>query len=410
MCGTRKGAWLVINYVIIHYVILTHLQSDPSMMLSRSIYSLFTVVVITATIIICNFSFVTNNYRAVSSTRDTLYRGSWRGNTIYDGKDIKRRSNSSSVVNTRGDIDCVNLTEQGGSNGFQPLPPSVVTGVNTLVFFIGIGRSGHSIVASILDSHPHIVISNELNLFEMLNNTSCVTDKSFIFNYIWSKSYAQATTNLRDPSKGYTLAIDGLYQGSYRSHIDVIGDKMGGSTIAFFLLNPVQFEIHLNKLRSLLKVPIKVFQVIRNPFDNIATKALHIAYKFQYSKFATVKKGNMTISINPKIVDKQIAQYFQFYATSQVVKHMFHIDVMQLHNRDLITSPKAMISEMCNFLGAQCSDDFLNVASDKVFDTESQTRYNIKWTDEQILLVKENIKKYEELQRYLDFNCGRECD
>ena len=170
------------------------------------------------------------------------------------------------------------------TNGFQPLPLSVVDGVKAFVFFIGIGRSGHSIVASILDSHPHMVVSNELNLFKMLNTTLCTAaDKSFLFNQIWHKSYTQATTSLKDPSKGYTLAIDGLYQGSYASHIDVIGDKMGGSTIALFLSNPAQFESHLSKLRSLLNLPIKVFHVICNPYDNIATKSLHIALKLQYS-------------------------------------------------------------------------------------------------------------------------------
>ena len=166
------------------------------------------------------------------------------------------------------------------TNGFQPLPLSVVDGVKAFVFFIGIGRSGHSIVASILDSHRHMVVSNELNLFKMLNTTLCAAaDKSFLFNQIWRKSYTQATTSLKDPSKGYTLAIDGLYQGSYASHIDVIGDNIGGSTIALFLSNPAQFESHLNKLRSLLNLPIKVFQVIRNPYDNIATKSLYIALK-----------------------------------------------------------------------------------------------------------------------------------
>ena len=197
----------------------------------------------------------------------------------------------------RGDNNCVNLSLiRKTSSNAAPLPLSVVDGVKTFVFFIGIGRSGHSIVASILDSHPHMVVSNELNLFKLLNTTPCAAeDKSFLFNQIWNKSYTQANTNLKDSSKGYTLAIDGLYQGSYVSHINVIGDKMGGSTLALFLASPVQFESHLNKLRSLVNLPIKVLHVIRNPYDNIATKSLHLGLKLQYSKFAAVKKDNATI-------------------------------------------------------------------------------------------------------------------
>ena len=42
---------------------------------------------------------------------------------------------------------------------FQPLPLSVINRVKIYVFFVGVARSGHSIVGAILDSHPHIVIS-----------------------------------------------------------------------------------------------------------------------------------------------------------------------------------------------------------------------------------------------------------
>ena len=368
---------------------------------TRLIYPLLVVLVIATTISICSFS--------VESF--TTYRGGLRDTrgAIWHLHMYRRnvKSTRSSTINTTSNKDCVDLSSLSdpiNSNGLQPLPLSMVDNVKTFVFFVGIGRSGHSIVASILDSHPHMIVSNELHLFNMLNKTSCAaTDKSFLFNQIWNKSYTQATTTLKDPSKGYTLAIDGLYQGSYASHIDVIGDKMGGSTVALFLSNPEQFERHLNKLRSLLNLPIRVFHVIRNPYDNIATKSLHIALKLQYSRFAAVKKENVTVTINDELIDKQIAQYFQFFKASETLKHMYKMDMLELHNIDLIANPKTVIREMCDFLAVHCSDDYLVAASNKVFNAESKTRYNIKWKNEQILLVKENIQKFKTLHRYLDF-------
>lgn len=122
---------------------------------------------------------------------------------------------------------------------------------------------------------------------------------------------------------------------------------MGGSTAALFLSNPAQFESHLNKLRSLLNsnLPIKVFHVIRNPYDNIATKSLHIAFKLQYSKFAAVKRDNISVTINDKLIDQQIAQYFQFYNVSETLRHTYKMDMMELHNVDLITNPKAVANQ-----------------------------------------------------------------
>ena len=369
---------------------------------TRIVYSLLTVLTV-VTILTSDIynagSFMGSRELSTTSHSTGYLRYGVRNNVT------RLRSSNSSVVNNSNGVNLsLTMSDKCGNGGVHSLPQSVITGVKTLVFFIGIGRSGHSIIASILDSHPNMVVSNELNLFDLLNKTSCAVDRSFVFNKIWERSYTQATTSLRDTSKGYTLAVDGLYQGSYRSHIDVIGDKMGGSTINFFITNPAQFQNHLNNLHTVLNIPIKVLHVVRNPFDNIATKCLHIALKHQYSKFAAVKKDNLTVTVDHKLIDKQIAQYFQFYEASQIVKHKYQLDMMELHSKDLIASPKSLIIDMCDFLGVECSDDYLNVVIDKVFTAESKTRYNIQWTSEQIMMVKENIQKYEGLQPYLHFN------
>ena len=179
----------------------------------RFIYLLLIALAVTTTVFIGNFS-----TESFSTSSQNIYTNIRRRR---DGKDeiwhLRRRPSSvttrinSSAINAvgdvRGDNNCVNLSLiRKTSNNAAPLPLSVVDGVKTFVFFIGIGRSGHSIVASILDSHPHMVVSNELNLFKLLNTTLCAAeDKSaFLFNQIWNKSYTQANTNLKDSSKGYS--------------------------------------------------------------------------------------------------------------------------------------------------------------------------------------------------------------
>ena len=373
---------------------------------TRFIYLLLIALAFATTVFIGNFSIEPFSVSSPNIQRRRDRKGAiWQ---LYRRPSSDTTLINSSAINAASDDDCVNLSlirKSKTDSNTAPLPLSVGDGVKAFVFFIGIGRSGHSIVASILDSHPHMVVSNELNLFKLLNTTPCAAeDKLFLFNQIWSKSYTQANTDLKDSSKGYTLAIDGLYQGSYVSHIDVIGDKMGGSTVALFLASPAQFESHLNKLRSLVSLPIKVLHVIRNPYDNIATKSLHFGLKLQYSKFAAIKKDKATTAVNHKLIDKQVAQYFQFYEASEALKHTYKFDTMELHNIDLIAHPKEMISKMCEFLAVHCTDAYLNAASSKVFNGVSKTRYNMQWKTEQILLVKENIWKFRTLHRYLDFD------
>ena len=84
---------------------------------------------------------------------------------------------------------------------------------NYLVFFVGHTHSGYSIEGSLMNSHPHVVISDEYDLSTELSSGSIATDRITIFN------------NLGYSLKGCTLFVDGLYQGKYVDQIDVIGDE-----------------------------------------------------------------------------------------------------------------------------------------------------------------------------------------
>ena len=44
---------------------------------------------------------------------------------------------------------------------FEPLPASVIDAVQHFVFFIGYARSSHSIIGSLLDAHPNVVIAKQ---------------------------------------------------------------------------------------------------------------------------------------------------------------------------------------------------------------------------------------------------------
>jgi len=326
--------------------------------------------------------------------------------TIVSNPDQSSLTTSGTVSNQAKD-EVPSEIKYGASSyaGFEPLPKSVIDGVKTFVYFIGHARSGHSIVGSVLDGHPHIVISHESKIFKRLIKIPYAANKSYIYNTIWSSAFLSANTGIRTAGangKGYTLAVNGLYQGTYESYIDVIGEKKGDLTTEMFLYSPTQLKKVIDKLNTALGLPLKVFHVIRNPFDNIATTVLYD--NFRDSQIGKAKRYKGVYAFNTSLVDKEIEKYFRYYQGIENAKKMFRFDLMVIHGKDFVADPRTMIIKMCNFLEVHCSDNYLDISSKKIFSSESKTRHKIKWEGYQILRVQSYIKKFSNLKRYYDFN------
>ena len=286
---------------------------------------------------------------------------------------------------------------------YRPLPPSVVDKIKTFIFFLGHARSGHSIVGSILDAHPHIVIAHEAKLFtKMMENLPHYHHKSVIFNELWNNSYRSSVVGLRTEEgkaikKGYTLSIDGLYQGTYLSPLQVIGDKDGGKTAAMFLRNPQNWHKVFSKIKSAVDIPIKVIHVIRNPYDNIATMLI---YKTSGLKITEVKHSDQVHTLDSTSVKKMTDKYFMLFQAIQDAKEKYSLDLLEVHGKDLIDNPKDSILKMCHYLEVSCSESYLEICANKLFPSESKTRHKIKWNEHLVSYVQQYIMKYDSLKRY----------
>ena len=290
---------------------------------------------------------------------------------------------------------------------FNSLSSSDVEQVKTFIFFLGHARSGHSIVGSILDAHPHVILAHEANLFQTLNadlssKKPQYNNKSMILNALWKNSFDSSTSGLRTEEgkahkKGYTLAIDGLYQGTFVLPIQVIGDKSGGHTTVLFCTNPLEWKKVFLKLKSVLNIPIKVIHVIRNPYDNIATSVI---YQSKGLKITKVKQHNRSHEADVSVMEHQIKKYFDIFQAIQQIKQKYDLNLLEVHGKDLIENPKTTILSMCSFLGLSCSDDYLEICSSKLFKTESKTRYKITWTKKFLSAVQDYMMNFKSLKRY----------
>ena len=298
-----------------------------------------------------------------------------------------------------------NTNRNSSKEHINSLSSSEIEQIKVLTFFLGHSRSGHSIIGTLLDAHPHMIVANEGRLFirlyeDLFSETPHFTSKSAILNPLWKKSvYSYRHGTRSNDKKGYTLSIDGLYQGTFVPPIQVIGDNNAGRTTDLFVDQPLQWEQVFLKLKSLVNIPIKVLQVIRNPYDNIATAVLYKSVGAS-RKVAAVKHGNETLEVDGHIMQYFINRYFNRAQAVQQIKNKFNLTLLEIHGEDLIENPKAIILSICQFLGVSCSDDYLESCSNKLFKSESKTRYKIRWSKEFISNVQESIMNFDNLKRY----------
>ena len=278
------------------------------------------------------------------------------------------------------------------------LPEDIVNGVKSFMFFVGYARSGHSVVASMLDAHPHIVIAHEYGLFvKWQEQPSLHSNKNWLFSTLYANSLYHNKHGLRtmdSKKKGYSLAIPRSWQGSYDTSISIIGDKSGGITAQVFRKNHDNFKQLFYQLKTALQIPVRVLYVVRNPYDNIATMLLYNVHQ-KYEVNATQKY------VDFEGLENQISAYFnQVKSVMDMIRTVPLENVIQVHNSDMIANPKETLRKLCSQLHIYCSPEYVHMCTESTFMSESRSRHLVEWTPELINVVAQKIQKYEHLKRY----------
>ncbi len=292
------------------------------------------------------------------------------------------------------------------------LPKEVISGVEKFVFFVGYPRSGHSIIGSMMDAHPNMIISHEFMLFQKLTQdhflAKVLQNKTTLFNTLYRKSYKDAQDGWRSSKstrKGYTLNVGTPWHATFNDSLKVIGDKSGGKTVMTYEGRERQFEAALSSLRNTVKRPIRVIHVVRNPYDMIATGSL---FKTRYNSspqgerlytlYAKGKVNETTLKVQYKeLIAKALLVQTKYIIglAKSVVKmiHRLNLTVLDIHNADFVRDPKEVISRICSFLDLQCPQDYLQACYDKAYKTPSKSRNLLAWPEDVLTDIAGSMEK-----------------
>ena len=284
---------------------------------------------------------------------------------------------------------------------YQPAPPlqakfhgltsSDINSVEYFVFFVGYGRSGHSMVASLMDAHPDVIVAHEFFLFDKLSDEKLnkFWTKKELFNRLYFNSFTSAVRGWRAnkrTSKGYNLNLKGSWQGQFRK-LRVVGDKTAGATAMLYHTSAPLFKATLTRLHDVSGVALRAVHMVRNPYDMIATVALYQAspnpdkIKVKATREKPFKKASYVKNAMFNILNKAVAV--------QGIAKLSGLQLLEVHLEDLIHNSRDVILKICHFLEVTCDDEYVKMCQAKLYRDVSQSRHLVVWPD----FVKKTVQR-----------------
>ena len=279
---------------------------------------------------------------------------------------------------------------------WRPLNDSDIDGLQSFLFFIGWPRSCHSVIGSMLDAHPNIIVAHEFFLFKKIRKDEQLRDRNKLFNELYSNSYRNAINGWRSDKntiKGYNFRMAGSWQGQF-SKLKVIGDKSGGDSVAQFRTGGREFY---EQFKKDVKLPIKILQVIRNPFDAIATDVLYHATD-HHGKFAATPTNKYT---DFKSLKNIIRNFIRLTNTLISMETDLNQSPHQVYCDDLVADPIKTISGICDYLEVECSAEYLQMCADKTYKKVSMSRDLVTWDPKTLPSLMKDLEKFPYFARYL---------
>jgi len=247
--------------------------------------------------------------------------------------------------------------------------------VQTYCCFVGHGRSGHSIVGALLDAHRDIILSDEL---DALKYVEMRFSRDQVFSLVAKVAADQARSKRQKSGREgqvYSYLVPGQWQGRAPQPL-VIGDSRAAGSVKRLANNPAL----LARLRSLMAgIDLRFVQVVRNPFDTIATMMLRTGRHF----------------------DSAYQEYFHNWEAVSILRsRLRENEFLVVSHEALLADPQAELGRLCSFLGVDCDQGYLGACGGILYGAPSKSRDSIEWMPDQRATIEDHLAGIPELRRY----------
>jgi hypothetical protein len=240
--------------------------------------------------------------------------------------------------------------------------------LKTYCGFIGYHKSGHSLVAAMLNAHPAALIAHELDVLWLIDQ-GC--SRQELLSMLAAREEEFSALDRR--WMGYDYRIETQLD---RAPLRVVGDKKGGSTTMRLFRQP---EL-LDSLKDVVGLPVKFIHVIRDPYDNI-------------SSWIQIVDGDELAAAIPR--------YFRLVSAIQRLRSGEGApEIIDVHLEEFIASPREELRRILRFLDLDVHAEHIEACAEKVFAAPRRAREAVAWAEADIAQVAERAAAIPWLDRY----------
>jgi hypothetical protein len=297
--------------------------------------------------------------------------------TIVDSasfRTVAKRGPGRALLRSRafGEVDLVRKRMQSAQ--LSRRAPEEFDGVTTYCCFVGHNKSGSSLVSALLDAHPEIVLSDEVDLLRFVER-GFRREQLFALAARGARAEARKGRVTARRLGGYSYAVPGASQGR-ATRPRVVGDSTTGTSTRRLGADPGLWARVVSTARP---TTAKLVHVIRNPFDPISLMMVRGHRSFENS----------------------IDHYFAACTTLETIRgRVDRHDLHEVRYEDMVEEPQAVLHALCTFVGVTADTAYLEACAAIVAPLPEPSRRMVEWTPRWIDVVESRLERHDFLQGY----------
>ena len=247
-----------------------------------------------------------------------------------------------------------------------------LSSLERFVVFVGNPRSGTTLVRSLLNAHPEVVIANEVDVLRCVQAGE--TWQTVIGRILQNESEFAA----KPVWTGYDYRVQNDSNANERTQspgIRVIGDKKAGASSKWLIENPSVID----QFTNWSKLANFAIHCVRHPFDVISTKT---------------RRNGESLTVN-------VDRYFQSETTAALQESHQQVDYFRLYQEDLVHETSATLARLLQAIGLDVPVGYVGACEALVYEKPNRSRFQVEWTESLVREVERRVREVPHLHRYL---------